>query len=126
VLVVDDDPVIREVALATLNSAGFVAEGVANGAEALKTLEGVGPWDLVLTDLDMPEVNGAELLRAIRNTEKTSAMPVIVLTGSSSERDHEVELIEAGANDYLRKPIDPPRVVARIRAALRRVGHVTR
>jgi CheY-like chemotaxis protein len=119
VLVVDDDPIIRHLAVAALTDGGFAAESVDDGARALERLGAGERWDLVVTDLDMPIVTGGELLRSIRNSNATAELPVIVLTGSSSTQNSEVELIEAGANDYLRKPLDPPRFIARIRAALR-------
>lgn len=120
ILVVDNDPVIRSVALATLKSGGFIAEAVEDGDLALQRLSAGEEWDLILTDLDMERVGGAELLAAVRSSAATSTLPIIVLTGSS---DHASELVlmNAGADDYLRKPIDPDRLLARVKAVLRRV-----
>jgi DNA-binding response OmpR family regulator len=69
----------------------------------------------------MPRLGGAEVLERVRHAKATAALPVIVLTGSESG-DTEVEIMERGADDYVRKPIDGPRFVARVRAALRRAG----
>jgi type IV pilus assembly protein PilB len=120
VLVVDNDAVIRSVALAALESGGYVAEAVADGDLALQRLSGGEDWDLVLTDLDMERVSGAELLRAVRTSVSMSALPVIVLTGSSDQA-MELALMNDGADDYLRKPIEPDRLLARVKAVLRRV-----
>jgi CheY-like chemotaxis protein len=121
VLVVDDDPLIRHLAMATLARAGITAEEEADGAPVLKRLAAGEKWDLVITDLHMDTVGGTEVLSAIRGASGSMGMPVIVLTGSS-DHDSEVALIEAGADDYIRKPIDPPRFTARVKAALRRAG----
>jgi CheY-like chemotaxis protein len=121
VLVVDDDAVIRQLAMATLASAGIAAEEESDGEPVLKRLAAGEKWDLVITDLHMDVVGGAEVLSAIRGAAGAGATPVIVLTGSS-DHDSEVALIEAGADDYIRKPIDPPRFIARVKAALRRAG----
>lgn len=78
-------------------------------------------YDLMVLDLDMPKLGGREVLRRVRSSVATAGLPVVILTGSE---DHEAEaqLMEEGADDYIRKPIDPPRFIARIKAALRRVG----
>lgn len=120
ILVVDDDAVIRHLATATLQQAGFTVDAVDDGETALQRLATGERWNLVLSDLDMVRVNGEELLQAIRTTPATAELPVIVLTGSSGE-ETEVRLIDAGANDYMRKPIDPARLISRVKAALRRV-----
>jgi two-component system OmpR family response regulator len=71
----------------------------------------------MVLDLDMPMLGGREVLRAVRAS--SSGLPIIVLTGSI-DADADIEMMEEGADDYIRKPIDPPRFVTRIRAALRR------
>jgi DNA-binding response OmpR family regulator len=72
-------------------------------------------------DLFMPGMDGIELLRTLRQSLSTQALPVIVLTSSANPRD-ELELLEAGADDYLVKPIEIGRLEARVRAVLRRAG----
>jgi DNA-binding response OmpR family regulator len=69
----------------------------------------------------MPNLTGGQLLKAMRDSSSTSGIPVIVLT-SNEDHAEEVRLMDAGADDYIRKPIDPNRFVARVRAALRRVN----
>jgi DNA-binding response OmpR family regulator len=76
---------------------------------------------LIITDLHMPTMGGADLLKAVRASTEAASIPVIVLTGSD-QPDEETLLIDAGADDYIRKPINPERFVARVRAALRRAS----
>ena len=73
----------------------------------------------MVLDLDMPLLGGREVLRAIRQSLATAGLPVVVLTGTP-DPEAEVELMEEGADDYIRKPIDPPRFQSRIKAAVRR------
>jgi len=76
---------------------------------------------LMVVDLDMPGMGGREVLARVRQTVATAGLPVLVLTGSGTE-EMEAELMEAGADDYIRKPLEPARFVARVRAALRRAA----
>ncbi|HKS06934.1 MAG TPA: ATPase, T2SS/T4P/T4SS family [Gemmatimonadaceae bacterium] len=121
VLVVDDDPVMRHTMSALLNSIGFETECVEDGEVALTRVAQGGAWDLILTDLDMPKVGGETLIASLRRTGRTAATPIIVLTGSSSD-DTEISAMDAGADDYVRKPVDPARFLARVRATLRRAA----
>jgi len=75
----------------------------------------------MVLDLDMPGMGGREVLTRVRKTVATAGLPVLVLTGSSSE-DLEAQLMDDGADDYIRKPFEPGRFVARVKAALRRAG----
>jgi DNA-binding response OmpR family regulator len=77
--------------------------------------------ELVVLDLNMPEMDGRSVLRAIRAAPRTAGLPVVVLTGEQQE-GVEVEVMNEGADDYIRKPIEPARFVARIKAALRRAA----
>jgi len=76
---------------------------------------------IMVLDLDMPRMGGADVLQRVRHDKATAALPVIILTGSESS-DTEVDIMDRGADDYVRKPIDGPRFVARVKAALRRAG----
>jgi DNA-binding response OmpR family regulator len=69
----------------------------------------------------MPSMSGHDVLMRLRSNPATAALPVIVLTGSEARED-EAALMDAGADDYIKKPIDPARFVARVRAVLRRMG----
>jgi DNA-binding response OmpR family regulator len=77
----------------------------------------------VLLDVIMPEMSGVDLLREVRKSLATQALPVIVLTSSPDPRD-EIELLDTGADDYLLKPVVVDRLEARVRAVLRRSGVV--
>jgi len=74
---------------------------------------------LVVVDLDMPRLDGHGVVAQIKRDVKTAGVPVVVLTASTNPAD-EARALERGADDYIRKPIDPPRFLARIRAVLRR------
>jgi CheY-like chemotaxis protein len=121
VLFVDDDLMLRHLAATILESGGYRVRQARDGAEALAILDSGEDISLVITDLQMPVMDGAELIHRLRGSLRTAMLPVIVLTGTD-EHDTEVRLMEAGADDYIRKPIDPPRFTARVKAALRRAG----
>jgi two-component system response regulator MtrA len=117
ILLVEDDPSIREVTAIGLRNAGFTVETASDGREGLDRFERE-PFDLVLLDLMLPRMDGLEVARAIR---RTSTIPLVMLTARTDTLDVVVGL-EAGADDYVRKPFEVPELVARVRAALRRVG----
>ena len=116
VLVVDDDPQIREVLRIALGPAGFEVAEAADGAAGLKEA-GKGP-DLVVLDIGLPERDGLDVCRELR---RTSQVPVLFLTARDDEVDRIVGL-ELGADDYVTKPFSPRELVARIKAILKRVG----
>jgi len=122
VLVVDDDTQDRVLASTVLQAMGFEVMQAADGAEAKAMIEsGDEMYSMVLTDLFMPALDGVGLTKAIRQQLSTQALPVVVLTSSSNPRD-ELELLEAGADDFLVKPIVAERLAARVKAVLRRSG----
>ena len=121
ILVVDDDPVARRLASAVLELSGYTVETAADVAETEQRLSRGEPYDLIITDLEMPGGGGQVLLARLRSKVSTAAIPVIVLTGAVAD-ETETALIEAGADDYIRKPLDPPRFLARVKATLRRAG----
>lgn len=116
ILVVDDEPQLRRTMKATLTDLGYSVIESKTGEEALETLRGETP-DLVLLDLNMPGIGGLETCRAIR---ETSEVPIIVLSVRNTERD-KVQVLDAGADDYVTKPFGIQELLARIRAAIRRV-----
>jgi type II secretory ATPase GspE/PulE/Tfp pilus assembly ATPase PilB-like protein len=121
ILIVDDDPVNRKVARLTLERSAFRVEECPGGAEAIERLQASPAPDLVVLDLQMPKVGGAAVLAWLRGTPATVAIPVVVFTATGL--DQEVELMDAGADDYIRKPLQPERFVSRIKAVLRRRGY---
>jgi two-component system KDP operon response regulator KdpE len=116
VLVVDDEPQIRRVLRAALAARGYEVSTARSGEEALESLRN-NRVDLVLLDMNMPGIGGLEACREIR---ANSEMAIIMLTVSNSERD-KVAALDAGADDYVTKPFSTPELLARIRAALRRL-----
>jgi two-component system KDP operon response regulator KdpE len=115
VLVVDDEPAIRKVVRDALEREGHDVETAVDGASALD-LFGEASFELVITDLAMPNVDGLELVRRIR---AGSDVPILVLTVRQEERE-KVRLLDAGADDYVTKPFGVAELLARARALLRR------
>ena len=115
VLVVDDDSSIREFVRSVLSDAGFEVDAREDGAAALASID-VDPPDLVLSDLRMPELDGLELLRRVRERH---AVPFVLMT-SWGGVDDAVEAVRAGADDFLQKPLSPELLLARIDRTLER------
>lgn len=115
ILVVDDERAIRRLLRMYLTDAGFTVTEAADGNEALDQVRR-GGIDLVLLDLMIPEVDGFEVTRRLR---EIAAIPVIMVTARSEEA-HRVTGLELGADDYVTKPFSPIEVVARVKAVLRR------
>ena len=118
VLLVEDDPSIREVAAIGLKGAGFRVTTSGDGRDGLMRARR-DPFDVVLLDVMLPGIDGFEVCRRIRANADTSAVPIIMLTAKADEVDRVVGL-ELGADDYLVKPFSPKELVARVRAVLRR------
>ena len=114
VLVIDDEPTVRDVVSRYLDADGYRVDSAADGHAARKLLE--EPADLVILDLTLPGMDGLAFLRDIR---MTSDVPVIVLTARTDEMDRVVGL-ELGADDYVIKPFSPRELSARVRSVLRR------
>jgi type II secretory ATPase GspE/PulE/Tfp pilus assembly ATPase PilB-like protein/ActR/RegA family two-component response regulator len=119
ILLVDDDATTRMLARTILQNLGFQVSEAADGSEALAKLARGELFSLMILDLDMPMLGGREVLRAVRKSVATTGLPIVVLTGTH-DPNADIELMEQGADDYIRKPIDPPRFVSRVKAALRR------
>ena len=119
VLLVEDDPSIREITELGLRNAGFRVTAAGDGRTALLHFR-QEPFDLVVLDLMLPTLDGYEVCREIR---KDSRVPIVILSAKSDTVDVVVGL-ELGADDYVTKPFEMPELVARARAALRRAADV--
>jgi diguanylate cyclase (GGDEF)-like protein/PAS domain S-box-containing protein len=117
-LIVDDDAMNRDLMMRRLMRRGFDASQASNGRGALDWIQ-THPVDLVLLDVEMPDMNGVEVLGILRQTYTPAQLPIIMVTGKSSS-DDVVAALAAGANDYVTKPIDFPVVLARIQTQLSR------
>jgi two-component system OmpR family response regulator/two-component system alkaline phosphatase synthesis response regulator PhoP len=118
VLVVEDEPNIRELVCLHLGHEGYSCEGVGDGQAALRRAE-AEPYDLIVLDLMIPGLDGLSVCRAVRNGRTNRDVPILILTARREEADKVVGL-ESGADDYLTKPFGVRELVARARALLRR------
>ncbi len=118
VLVVEDEPDIRNLIVLHLTREGFRCRTAKNGPEALREARAATP-DLVILDLMLPDLDGLEVCRRLRSDTTTATIPIIMLTAKADEVDRVVGL-EMGADDYVVKPFSPKELIARIRAVLRR------
>ena len=116
ILIVDDEPQIRRVLRASLSSHGYEIDEAKSGEDALQAIRDQR-FDLVLLDMNMPGMGGLEACKEIR---RSSELAVIMLTVRDTEQD-KVAALDAGADDYVTKPFGMPELLARIRAALRRL-----
>ena len=118
VLVVEDEPNIRELVCLHLGLEGYTCEGAGDGASALKRTE-AERYDLLVLDVMIPGLDGLSLCRAVRNGRTNHDVPILMLTARRDESDKVIGL-ESGADDYLTKPFGVRELVARARALLRR------
>jgi two-component system KDP operon response regulator KdpE len=120
ILLVEDEPALRRALRTLMRSRDLDVLDVATGEEAVVVASG-GAADLIVLDLGLPDVDGLEVLRRIRTF---SAVPVIILT-AHYQQSEKIRALDAGADDYVTKPFDTEELLARIRAALRRVPQAT-
>ena len=123
ILIVEDEKEIRDLLAHYLRKEGFSPVLASDGETAILKARKEKP-DLVLLDILLPNVDGLEVLRAIRSDETIGRTPVVMLTAKGDETDRVVGL-ELGADDYIPKPFSPREVVARIKAILRRTRPAT-
>ena len=118
ILIVDDEEDILTLLEYNLQKEGHRTVGVKTGEAALQLVEEENP-DLIILDLMLPEIDGLEVCRILKSNEKTSDIPIIMLTAKGEEADIVVGL-EIGADDYVTKPFSPRVLLARVKALLRR------
>jgi DNA-binding response OmpR family regulator len=116
ILIVEDDPAVRDVLKIALEREGMLVEAVGNGETALKLFRSLDVLDLVVLDIMLPDIDGITLCQEFR---RSSDVPIIMLTAREGERNVVLGL-EVGADDYVIKPASPAEVVSRVRANLRR------
>jgi DNA-binding response OmpR family regulator len=117
VLVVDDEPMVREVLTRYLTREGFTVSAAGDGHQALEMIRGNVP-DVILLDLMLPRLSGLDVLRTVR---MDGDVPVIILSAKASEQER-IQGLQLGADDYVVKPYSPGEVVARVHAVLRRTS----
>ena len=122
VLIVDDDPDIVRLLTYNLSQAGFQTQTASTGRAALQTIQKQPP-DLIVLDLMLPDVDGMEVCRTVRQHEASRRIPILMLTARGEEIDRVVGF-ELGADDYVSKPFSPRELVLRVKSILRRFKDV--
>jgi two-component system phosphate regulon response regulator PhoB len=123
ILVVEDEPAVRDMIGFTLEQAGYQWAGARDVGEARTKLADHAP-DLIILDWMLPGISGLDYARELRRGEATRELPVILLTARDAE-DDKIRGLDVGADDYVTKPFSPRELIARIKAVLRRTGHVS-
>ena len=118
ILIVEDDPDLRELLSYDLAQEGFEVEAAERGAEALRICQRRVP-DLILLDLMLPDYSGIEICQALRRWPETQDVPIIFLTACGGESDR-IRGLEVGANDYMSKPFSMRELVLRVQSLLKR------
>ena len=118
ILIVEDDKDIRELMKYNLLKDGFDVSGVKSGEDGLDAVSREPP-DLIVLDLMLPGIDGFEMCRRLKRSEKTTHVPIVIVSARGEETDI-VTGLELGADDYITKPFSPKVLVARVRAVLRR------
>ncbi len=119
VFVVDDDPVLRLLVSSVLKKAGYRVAHAADGADALRRIAGGEGCELLITDMQMPNLDGIELIQRLRANPSTATLPILILTGDESS-DTARRGGEMLIDGFIVKPVDPSRLLDRVRGALRR------
>ncbi len=115
ILIVDDEPDVRENLSSILSKEGYEVRAASDGSQGLVMVEGYKP-DLILLDVKMPNLDGLEVCRRIRNTNRVKGIPIIMITGYPEEKQ---VALNVGADDFLNKPFDKLDVLTRIRCILK-------
>ena len=117
ILIVDDQPELAQMMTDLLDDAGYQARSAGNGREALADIQQEQP-DLVLLDVNMPELDGFEVAAMLKSDPATATIPIIMVSAQEGRASRLIGL-ESGAEDYLAKPVDPAELLAKIRNLLR-------
>ncbi|UCE32435.1 MAG: phosphate regulon transcriptional regulator PhoB [Burkholderiales bacterium] len=120
ILIVEDEPAIRDLIAVNLRYAGFVPLQAADASAARKQIDAALP-DLVLLDWMLPDESGVDVARRLRGESRTRELPIIMLTARSTEAD-KLQGFDVGIDDYIVKPFSPRELLARVRALLRRAA----
>lgn len=118
IYVVEDDTDIREIETIALSNSGHLVSGFENGREFLRKVEERLP-DLAILDIMLPDLDGYEILKKLRNSPNTKKLPVIMVTAKTMELDM-IKGLDMGADDYIRKPFSVIELITRVKAVLRR------
>ena len=121
VLIVDDDPDIQRLVSYNLTQAGFEVTTAETGRKALESVH-KHPPDLIILDLMLPDVDGMEVCRSLRQRENSRRIPIVMLTARGEEIDRVIGF-ELGADDYVMKPFSPRELVLRVKSIFRRMKH---
>lgn len=124
ILVIDDDATMRQLLRMHLSALQYSVDLAADATEAIRLILGNTP-DLIISDLNMPYMNGLELLRALRGDEITKHVPVIMLTGSTSDENW-MEAMKLGVTRYVIKPVQLEELIREIDLALKRPSSKSR
>src|SRR5437667_2051038 len=119
VLIVDDDPDIQRLVSYNFSRAGFDVAFAPSGRKALESIQKQPP-DLIILDVMLPDIDGMEVCRTLRQRESTRSIPIIMLTARGEEIDRVIGF-ELGADDYVSKPFSPSELVLRAKSIFRRI-----
>ena len=119
VLIVDDDPDIQRLVSYNLTQAGYAVATAETGRKALESVQ-IHPPDLIILDLMLPDVDGIEVCRTLRQCETSRRIPIVMLTARGEEIDRVIGF-ELGADDYVMKPFSPRELVLRVKSIFRRM-----
>lgn len=118
ILIVDDSESIREVVCFTLENAGFEVHKGVDGLDAVQVLNANAPFDLIITDLHMPNMDGIEFIKQVRANEAFKFVPILFLT-TESQNDKKMAAKDAGATGWIVKPFVPEKLLAAISKVVR-------
>ena len=122
-MIAEDDDVMRILLRKFIGDAGYEVIEAVDGEAALTEIAAGEPPDLLVSDINMPRMNGLDLVKGVRESLGLTGLPIIMLTTESSDKSQELAF-SLGADDYIIKPFKGPLVMARISAALRRSGRI--